>query len=81
MNVNQIAPNQITFTDEQGNKFFQSYDTVIVKRTNNGIVTLDPDYKCSTTTSKYRAIFLGETTKETEAKIKKGEYKIENLND
>ena len=31
-------------------------------------------------TSKYRNIFLGETTKETLKKIKSGEYKLVNLN-
>ena len=34
----------------------------------------------SVTTGKYRNIFLNETEKETEAKIKSGEYILSNLN-
>ena len=34
----------------------------------------------SKTTSKYRNMFLGETTKETQKKINSGEYILTNLN-
>jgi hypothetical protein len=44
-------------------------------------VELDKNYwNYSVTTSKYRRIFLGEGTKETEEKIKAGEYFLANLN-
>jgi len=63
---------------------FQSYDSVIAIKTvweDETRVELDERYwNYSTTTSKYRNQFLGETTKETEAKIKSGEYKLVNLN-
>lgn len=64
---------------------FQSYDSVIVKCVwwaNGDIDTeLDETYwNYSKTTSKYRAQFLGESTKETQAKIDSGEYKLVNLN-
>jgi hypothetical protein len=63
---------------------FQSYDTVICIRTawpDKTEVELDADkWAYSKTTSRARAAFLGETTKETERKIKSGEYKLANLN-
>mgnify|MGYP000527557709 CR=1 FL=1 len=65
-------------------KTFQSYDSVIVEITYvNGHkkVRLDERYwNYSTTTSKYRNQFLGETTKETQAKIDSGEYILTDLN-
>ncbi len=63
---------------------FQSCDSVIAVRTiwpDETRIELDAktwDY--SRTTSKYRNIFLGETTKETAAKIKSGEYILTDLN-
>ena len=66
--------NHIVITDEKtGMKLFQSYSSLIVK-IKNGKVTLGKDWKFSTTTSKYRSMFLGETTKETQAKLDSGEY-------
>jgi hypothetical protein len=67
---------------------FQSYDSIIVVRTiwgedngNEVRIELDETYwNYSVTTSKYRNDFLGETTQETKAKIKSGEYKLTNLN-
>lgn len=60
---------------------FQSYDSVIAKKTNDGKVILDSQYwDYSTTTGKYRNLFLGEDKKETQNKIKNGIYKLENLN-
>jgi len=61
-------------------EYFQSYNSIIVKRY-KGIVYLDKTYwNYSRTTSKYRNIFLGETTKETQAKINSGEYVLTDLN-
>ena len=63
-------------------RVFQSYGSRIVainKRTKQ--VYLDRTYwNYSKTTSKYRNIFLRETTKETEARIKSGEYILADLN-
>lgn len=74
---------------------FQSYDSVIVKRTidrfwqceccqdpkDQSQTLLDRDkWNYSKTTARYRNWFLGETTKETQAKIDSGEYKLVNLN-
>lgn len=63
-----------------GKRYFQSYKSIICV-VENGVVTLDEYYwNYSRTTSKYRNIFLGETTKETESKIKAGIYKLADLN-
>lgn len=65
-------------------EIFQSYDSIIAVVTrwsDKTEVELDETYwNYSRTTSKYRNEFLGESTKETEAKIKSGEYKLVNLN-
>lgn len=89
---NKIA-NQFIIKEEEnemsGNavEYFQSYDTVIAKRDKfrAGVekrqVWLDEkSWDYSKTTGKYRNMFLGETKKETEAKIKSGEYILTNLN-
>lgn len=61
--------------------YFQSYKSIIVKETNTGDVYLDRTYwDYSRTTSKYRNLFLGESTEETEEKIKNGTYKLVDLN-
>jgi hypothetical protein len=89
---NKIANQFIIKEDENemsGNaiEYFQSYNTVIAKRDKfrPGVekrqVWLDSEkWDYSKTTGKYRNIFLGETKKETEAKIKSGEYILTNLN-
>ena len=60
---------------------FQSYNSNIAFKTIHGRVYLDETYwNYSRTTSKYRNQFLGETTKETQAKIDSGEYILTNLN-
>ena len=68
-------------------RYFQSYDTMIAFmpdfRNRDGLnkVLLDAkawDY--STTTGRYRNQFLGETKRETQAKIDSGEYKLVDLN-
>ena len=77
---NGPVKNQFEIEGDDGAIYFQSYDSVIaVKR--GGKITLDErawDY--SKTTGKYRNIFLGETKKETERKIKEGIYSLDNLN-
>ena len=72
--VTQLANNHFTiYNEETGERFFQSYDSVIVK-IHKGKVTLGRHWNYSKTTSKYRNRFLGETTKETQAKLDSGEY-------
>ena len=77
---NKIA-NQFIINDDNGNTFFQSYRSVIVKRNSNYDIELDQKYwNYSNTTGKYRNIFLNETIKDTRKKIKSGEYKLTDLN-
>jgi len=75
------VPNQFEIRDDYGNRFFQSYQTIIVKHGHDGQIYLDRDsWDCSQTTGKYRNLFLGESKKETERKIASGEYVLCNLN-
>ena len=69
-------------------EYFQSYETIIVKRDKFRAGEMDRqvwldvnswNYR-SRTTSKYRNQFLGETTKDTERKIKDGTYTLTDLN-
>ncbi len=63
---------------------FQSYNSTIAKIVfEAGKRQVYLDRKCwdySTMTGKYRNQFLGETKRETEKKIKSGEYKLVDLN-
>jgi len=64
-----------------GCRYFQSYNSIIVKIDNSGQVYLDSYYwNYSSTTSKYRNQFLYEDTATTKAKIKSGEYILTDLN-
>ena len=81
---NKVA-NQFRIIDSDNDcEYFQSYDSIIAMKMHNSngeAILLDETYwNYSRTTSKYRSMFLGESTKETEAKIKSGEYKLTNLN-
>ena len=71
--------NQYVIYTSEGT-FFQSYATVIA-HLHKGKITLDREsWGCSKITGRYRNLFLGETKKETEAKIKSGEYQLADLN-
>lgn len=74
--------NQFAIIDDDGNMYFQSYDSIIAKvDRGNKKIYLDVRYwDYSVTTSKYRNQFLDETTKETKAKIESGDYILTNLN-
>ena len=77
MRVNQFhVKNQFVISDN-GNTYFQSYNSIIVKRDINNKITLGNDWNYSKTTERYRNLFLNETTKETEKKIADGIYKID----
>ena len=70
--------NQFVLNDNQGNEYLQSYNSIIVKRDQFNNITLGQNWDYSNTTGKYRNLYLGETKKETEAKIASGEYTIDN---
>ena len=78
---NKIA-NQFILKDDNNNVYFQSYDSVIVKKDYTNCKTfLDSHYwDYSTTTGKYRNIFLNENKKETQKKIDQGIYELTDLN-
>lgn len=88
----RAVPNQFIISEEGcgalGNfikrETFQSYDSIIAVRTVWQDVTstqIDSNYwDYSTTTGKYRNMFLGEDKATTMKKIKSGEYTLTNLN-
>ena len=82
-NGNKIK-NQFVITDDKQNEYFQSYNSMIVKKdyeSDQVKIYLDQKYwNYSNTTGKYRNIFLGETITETKKKIKSGEYILTDLN-
>jgi hypothetical protein len=82
-NVENKAGNRVVnqfIIDTSEGEVFQSYDTVIAFRNNDGKIFLDPMYDCTRTTSRYRCQFLSEGIKVTRDKIDSGEYKVLNLN-
>ena len=81
---NKIA-NQFEIRDNENDTvYFQSYNSIIVKKhyTDFGTkIYLDQKYwNYSNTTGKYRNIFINETIKDTKAKIKNGTYILTDLN-
>jgi len=61
--------------------YFQSYKSIIALKQNDGTIVLSEKYwDYSKTTSKYRNIFLGETSDQTKYQIKIGNYKLQKLN-
>ena len=84
----QEVANQFIITDDNGNVYFQSFQTVIAKVARDfnlpesewNKITLDTNWDYNTTTGEYRNRFLGEERKETERKIKDGTYIVTNLN-
>ena len=77
-NINN-RPNQFLISTPDAD-YFQSYDSVIAMRTENKIY-LDVNYwDYSTTTGKYRNIFLNENKKLTQKKIDENIYSLVDLN-
>tara|TARA_B100002051_G_C16678307_1_gene608315 strand:+ start:859 stop:1152 length:294 start_codon:yes stop_codon:yes gene_type:complete len=78
-NINK-RPNQFLIVTPDAH-YFQSYESLIAVRTNEGKIYLDINYwDYSTTTGKYRNIFLNENKKLTETKIKNNTYSLVDLN-
>jgi hypothetical protein len=68
-------------TDKGRVRVFQSYDTIIAVRDEDGKITLDENkWDYSKTTACYRNQFLCENTAETRCKIKAGIYQLADLN-
>ena len=77
-NGNKVA-NQFIITDN-GDEYFQSYRSIIAKRSKGKIYLDDYYWDYSTTTGKYRNEFLGERIADTRKKIDSGEYILTDLN-
>ena len=75
---NKVA-NQFIINDN-GAEYFQSYRSIIAKKSQGKIYLDDVFWDYSVTTGKYRNEFLGEGIAETRAKIKNGEYILTDLN-
>jgi hypothetical protein len=76
---NKIA-NQFVIATPEGS-YFQSYNSVIAFINNEGRVFLDKNkWDYSTTTGKYRNIFLGENKRLTEKRINNNNYVLIDLN-
>lgn len=78
---NGAVKNQFEITTPEG-RYFQSYQSMIAFIPNDGSkIKLDVNFwDYSTTSGKYRNLFLGEDKKATEKKIAAGEYELCNLN-
>lgn len=72
--------NQLIIIEDDGSVVFQSYKTRIVRIAKDGTTTLDPEHNCTKTTTRYRNMFLKQTSAQVSACIKDGTYKIEELN-
>ena len=73
--IETLKVNQVIVNDNENYTFF-SYNTPIVTKLSTGEVVLHTDWNYSVTTSKYRNMFLGETIKETRAKLPEGTYTL-----
>ena len=80
-NGNKI-PNQFIVTLPENVTIFQSYNTVIAQNRNGTIVLDSKALDCSATTTKYLKQFLNtsDSKKQLQAKIEKGFYQVEDLN-
>ena len=80
-NSGRQIPNQFLIVDANHNHYFQSYNSIIACRTNEGKIYLDKDrWDYSVTTGKYRNMFLNENKAQTQYNINKGNYILTDLN-
>ena len=75
---NTIA-NQFIINDK-GEEYFQSYRSIIAKKSQGKIYLDEYFWDYSVTTGKYRNNFLGEKKIDTQRKIDSGEYILTDLN-
>lgn len=73
------VPNQFIINNN-GEEYFQSYKSIIAKKSKGKIYLDDYFWDYSVTTGKYRNDFLGEGIAETRKKIASGEYILTDLN-
>ena len=75
---NKVA-NQFIINDN-GAEYFQSYRSIIAKKSRGKIYLDEYFWDYSTTTGKYRNQFLNEGIADTRKKIQNGEYILTDLN-
>ena len=74
--VSFMSENHCTIYTKQG-AFLQSYaSTVAYRPSDRGKIQLGKDWKRSSTTGKYRNIFLGEKINDTRKKLEQGIYEL-----
>ena len=72
INVQQFANNHMVINTEQG-QYFQSYESIICFRPNNGnTITIGGHWNYGTTTKKHLCTWLNTTVKEIQQGIKDG---------
>lgn len=76
---NGEVKNQFIIFTSKG-RVFQSYDSIICARVDGHTFLDERKWNYSSTTGKYRNMFLGETIKETRSKIESGIYTLVDLN-
>ena len=76
----QAIANQFRITLQNGIEVFQSYNSIICVKANGETYLDENRWNYSRTTSRYRNIFLNETTVETVKKIGLGTYAMADLN-
>lgn len=80
-NLRTRGPSLQVVVDDGERKWLQSYEAIIAVQESDGTVILDSAYwNHSRTTSRFRMRFLGESLRETRRNIKRGYYRLENLN-
>jgi len=77
---NKEVANQFIITLQNGMKIFQSYETIICVKADGEIYLDYNNWDYSNTTSRYRKIFLNESTQITKEKINQGKYACVHLN-
>ena len=77
-NGNSVANQFEIETDDA--TYLQSYDSIIIKHAHNEGRVYEYYWDYSTTTGRYRNMFLGENKGVTQMKIDSGEYILTNLN-
>jgi len=77
---NKEVANQFIITLQNGIKIFQSYETIICVKADGEIYLDYNSWDYSNTTSRYRKIFLNESTQITRDKINQGQYACVHLN-
>lgn len=75
---NPVANQFVISTEDE--TIFQSYSTIIAKKTRDGVILDESALDYSKTTSKYLYSFLNMNRKDIQNRIESKTYKVEDLN-